>query len=463
MSELFELVQGPAAWAVKSGLTEREIVLLGEGASGLTGTDGESYCYYADSGSALEDVDETQWRRAHSLLRFATREDRQAYLESRDWWQWARERGPVVPDESSAGGLPALFELKLSAGLTGSSAEGTFGGKDGKRLGVYSASFNGADPVTRDLRLSGVDWGRFEAELFYLNVRSWRDYETRSLDGLSWSLEYKNLARTLASGSNAYPPDGADAPTPEFGRMVLAVERLMGASFWPGFVTRAALDAIPDERDRVEHALLAAMRAWAEETASHGTDPAALTEGVFEKELVAHLGQLVDARRQVRLRPTATQPAALSDWPGVGDLDVKVDLPGGAAWVELKWAKSADTLHNCLWDAAKLASALREGRARHGYLLAGVPVSEFKRAGRRPRLFGRHVRGGSSLVDDHKSWWAAWEQENSRTYPASIPTPIVTTPVGGTRLDVEGYEPWLLILVRVFAPGTDRFPASTAT
>lgn len=44
-------------------------------------------------------------------------------------------------------------------------------------------------------------------------------------------------------------------------RLLLAAERLAGRSLWPGFDVRAALETITDDRERVEHLLLSAVRA----------------------------------------------------------------------------------------------------------------------------------------------------------------------------------------------------------
>lgn len=58
--------------------------------------------------------------------------------------------------------------------------------------------------------------------------------------------------------------------SPEFKRLLLVIGRLLGFDVWPGIDPVDALAAIPDERDRVEHLLRAAIRAWAAVGRSRG-------------------------------------------------------------------------------------------------------------------------------------------------------------------------------------------------
>jgi len=269
-------------------------------------------------------------------------------------------------------------------------------------------------------------------------------------NGLMWSMSYQPGGRRIAAGgSNAYPPDGDGAdPTAEFVRLLLAVERLLGRRLWGGFDVRGALDAIPDERDRVEHLLLYAARAWADDFEADGGDPAALTEGKFERALLPYVQQLTAARRQVDVNGRMPH-----GWPQVGKLDLELTAPNPSIWIELKWAKAANTLHNCLWDAGKVAQAQREQTARHGYLLAGAPVGQWQSRRAPASLFDVSCHQGRSLVDDYFSWWEAWFTESQKTYPHRLPTPIVTVPVGRVRCEPPSGEPWLIKLARVEAPG----------
>src|SRR4051812_24510253 len=71
----------------------------------------------------------------------------------------------------------------------------------------------------------------------------------------------------------------------------------------------------------------------------------------------------------------ASRSLTLRSWPQVGPVDLA--FPGDVA-VELKWAKGGDTLGNCAWDVAKLASALVEREAKGAILVAGAPASHWR-------------------------------------------------------------------------------------
>ncbi len=91
-------------------------------------------------------------------------------------------------------------------------------------------------------------------------------------------------------------------------------------------------------------------------------------------------------------------------------------------WLELKWCKRRDTFGNCLWDAAKLAAAVRQGRARQGYLLVGAPAAVWE--GKLPpeaRVTGVSAHQGAALVEDYSSWWGWWCEESRTSYPRRLP------------------------------------------
>lgn len=157
-----------------------------------------------------------------------------------------------------------------------------------------------------------------------------------------------------AGGAGAYPPAGDDEVTPEFARMGLAAERLIERAIWGGFRSAKDLKTIPDERDRVEHLLLAALRAWGAEIEEAGTDPAALKEADLGRGLAEPLSKLTTCR------PQAAVNGRMADWPRVGAVDIELDRP--STWVELKWVETANDLHNCLWEPARWRRRNARGR-----------------------------------------------------------------------------------------------------
>lgn len=177
----------------------------------------------------------------------------------------------------------------------------------------------------------------------------------------------------------------------------------------------------------------------------------ALIESQFEKGLLPHLQALTSARRQVNINDL------MVGWPRVGRLDIELSGPSRPTWLELKWTKGANELHNCLWDAGKIAQALREAKAHYGFLVAGAPIREWSRGNLASRLFEVSNHQGHSLIADYPSWWSFWASENANTYPLELPTPVITVPVGRVRLPGLGGDPWMVRVARVEAPGDDHY------
>lgn len=461
MTSTFLSEHGPEAAATRARFRDVQVAFRGEGGSVVLGQDGPTFCVFTHDGTALDmladgEVSELDWRRASTIRRFATIGDRDMFLATQPWHlpaQAVDERHPAAQPPLARG----HFELRLYAGMTNSEVSVKIGVRDGRLAALCAIAVDERPEVRFDVDVPPDEWARFEAELRLLDVSRWRDFGTRAMDGLMWSMTYELAGRRIAAGgSNAYPPDGDGTdPTAEFVRLLLAVGRLVGRQLWDGFDVRGALTAIPDERDRVEHLLLGAVRAWADDFEAGGGDPASLTETRFEQALLPYVTQLTAARSQVDVNGRMPQ-----GWPQVGKLDLELTAPNPAAWVELKWAKTANTLHNCLWDAGKVAQAQRERAASHGYLLAGAPVRQWQSSRAPTSLFGVSCHEAESLVDDYPSWWQAWFTENQNTYPHKLPTPVVTMPVGQIRCAPPGREPWLITLARVEAPGyVDYTPA----
>jgi hypothetical protein len=436
--------------------------MAGEGVGADVGRDGETFCVVTDGGTLLDmmpddDVSEMDWRRASSIRRFAIEQERDDYVAARGWP--ARTSDSTDAPRAS---IPGRFHFRLQAGMTNSDARVFAGMTDeGKLYGRLRATLADRREVREDVFLAADEWARFEAELRLLNPWRWQDFGVGAVDGLNWEMQHKLGSRvdSDARGVNAYPPDGDPDVTPEFLRMLLATERLFGRSVWPGFEMADALDDIPDERDRVEHLLLAGVRSWAEEAEEAGADPSAMKEIDFEKALLPHLRHLdASARNQVTLRETTRQSAMLDQWPGVGSLDIAVDVSSGPVWVELKWAKEADTLHNCTWDAAKLARAVRDRKASYGYLLAGAPVSEWDQELRCSGLFGVSTHLEDSIVSGYgEKWWPRFAKESQAAYPRLLPCPIITVPVGRVVVRSPKGVDWQVRLARVEAPGEAEF------
>jgi hypothetical protein len=115
-------------------------------------------------------------------------------------------------------------------------------------------------------------------------------------------------------------------------------------------------------------------------TATGMTTYAASTDGpvrerefqaVFVSALESALSQVTDA---VRAKPNFG--IKLEEWPGVGPVDVAV-VSGGdpTVFFELKWGHG--TLHNCVWDLEKLATAVATRTDVAAFLLAGAPPADW--------------------------------------------------------------------------------------
>lgn len=223
--------------------------------------------------------------------------------------------------------------------------------------------------------------------------------------------------------------------------------------------------SIMDDAARDEHALLSAIRSWAQELSDVGGLPGDRRESAFQRELVPHLEGLFEhVAIERRLKGGSDGGAVLARWPNVGALDLELgQQPGSNAWVELKWTKRGGELANCAWDAAKLAEALRSERAQRAYLVAGAPVSAWEKPGDARRLFESSLFDGDQIVTRFPTWWAKWMTEGAAVGLEDLPTPIMTTPVGSARVLVDGGEDWEIRVARVDAPGNGRVPIITSS
>lgn len=441
---------GPEAAATVGRWTDERYVVGGEGGSVTEGRDGDTYCLHIDSATAVDlfaedDADERDWRRASRVLRFASAEDRETYVSVR----WGEPEALQRPAHSVAASQePEIsLDLNLYAGQTNTQIDFSLKGKE--RL-TYSAESIDLPRAELQTTARSDEVERFVAELRLLGASSWRQFEARAVDGLLWTLTATGGLSVNAGGANAYPPHGEGRPTPTFGRLLLAAERLLGRELWLS-ARPSVLETIPDPRDRVEHLILAACRSWSAGWDRETGDPAALTERKFQKALHRHLLELTQTDSEAR--------PSLADWDP-GNVDFVLEPERVPTWLELKWCKRPSTFGQCLWDAAKVAAAVRQGRARHGYLLVGAPAAVWE--GRLPleaRVTGVSAHPGTSLVDDYPSWWGWWCEETRTTYPRQLPTPVMTTPVGRVRHFGLPGSPWELRLIRAEAPGGETYAA----
>ena len=448
-------------------MRDRRAVFMGEGMSVSVGNDGPTACVVIDSTTALDhlepdDVSEQDWRSAHTLLRFADVQARDDFISAQDWQVRARQGGRAVPrGDLLEEHLDGLVSLSMTAGMTNSEVHVSATCSGQQAIGKFSIALpaRGVGIVSANdesrvgaLTLPMDQWARFVAEMRLLDDGRWTRYEPQAVDGLRWTYSRQPDGPDQAGGYNAYPPVGAGPEqTPEFIRLQLAVERLIGRQLWPGYDARAGLQTISDEDDRTQHLLLHALRCWAAEFEDAGGDPMAIRETAFEQTLAPHLRALVATRTQVQIK------GLLDGWPGVGSLDVELLEGDEAAWVELKWAKKADTLHNSVWDTAKLAQAIREHAAGSGYLVAGAPEAQWNKNTAYRRLFDVSCHHDTQLLTEYASSWRAWHAENTRTFPKVLPTPIITLPVGDVRFNAPDGEQWIIRVALVHALGTGTY------
>lgn len=152
-----------------------------------------------------------------------------------------------------------------------------------------------------------------------------------------------------------------------------------------------------------------------------------------------------DLQRAVEAASGArSSPVRLEHWPGVGSVDVM--FPGQTA-IELKWCKSGDTLANCAWDIAKLASALAEDEIEAGLIVAGAPASHWASSASGVELFDAITYEGDELVRRYESWWRFWCKDVV-TRPINLPQATSIAPADRIPIELDG-EPFELRMARV--------------
>lgn len=168
--------------------------------------------------------------------------------------------------------------------------------------------------------------------------------------------------------------------------------------------------------------------------AAHGKSPCALRERDLQSALQNATGALPASLR-------------LQRWPGVGPLDLR--LPDGIG-LELKWAVSGDTLCNCAWDIAKLATGIAAGEIESGFLVAGAPQLHWTSRAPGTELLESAVYPDPAIVNEYESWWRFWCRD-VKTQPQALPRLIETIEVARVKVAL-GSEPFSICITEVRVP-----------
>ena len=204
--------------------------------------------------------------------------------------------------------------------------------------------------------------------------------------------------------------------------------------------------------------VLSACTGWLRDLSEAGTNCSDLKESDLQAALFERMTNASGLRKELDIQSKGDQPGAIPGW-NPGGVDLVVDSDDGDVWIELKWAKSYGTLFNCLWDAAKLAGAVRAGAAAGGFLVAGAPASEWEKDHPYHDLFTFHSWESGSIVEEFSKDWLGWLDENEDTFPTEVVDPIQILPVGYVR---GGADDWEIRVARVIAPGNSTIAITRA-
>ena len=150
-------------------------------------------------------------------------------------------------------------------------------------------------------------------------------------------------------------------------------------------------------------------------------------------------------RAMEQVRAVASRAVMLEHWPRVGAIDL-LD-PHGRQAVELKWAKSGDTLCNSAWDVAKLATALVEERIADAWIAAGAPIAHWEAHAPGVELFAPAAYEGDALIGRYESWWRLWCKDVG-TRPTHRPEGFSVSRTIAVPVTLDG-EPFELRAARV--------------
>ena len=152
---------------------------------------------------------------------------------------------------------------------------------------------------------------------------------------------------------------------------------------------------------------------------------------IVERDLeTSFVAVLRDARATV----SPQSRIVLEDWPGVGCVDLALRDDRSTALVELKWG--AGTLYNCVWDAAKLASAVARGACDAGYLVAGAPTAEWESAPG-AALFLDAEWESAELLSSYRRHWNFWFADVT-THPRRLPARVKTEAIAAQPMRIHG-------------------------
>ncbi|MCB0829147.1 MAG: hypothetical protein KDB62_10105, partial [Solirubrobacterales bacterium] len=175
--------------------------------------------------------------------------------------------------------------------------------------------------------------------------------------------------------------------------------------------------------------ILACLEDWMKDVRVESAAFGAMDEKAFQVALGEQLAKSRDVVVEKYLKNRGDGRPVLPGW-APGGLDLEVSGTDGPSWLELKWVKGYGDLYRCVWDLAKLATAVRYGIATEGFLVAGAPVAEWDKDHPYKELFRFSSHTGRSLFLGYEKDWREWYDERKSTYPTVIPSQISTVPVG---------------------------------
>lgn len=152
---------------------------------------------------------------------------------------------------------------------------------------------------------------------------------------------------------------------------------------------------------------------------------------------------------------------AVPTWPSAGPFDLGVlRADGERALFELKWwgadpAKRYETL----WDACKLASAVRHGLAAEAYLVAGAPAAAWWPGDDMTGLYESGEHDIEALCSIATSWWTSPKHDET-----VVPALVHTTPIArSVPLELAGTRHELRCCAVAPGEGDFRVPARKRT
>jgi hypothetical protein len=138
-------------------------------------------------------------------------------------------------------------------------------------------------------------------------------------------------------------------------------------------------------------------------------------------------------------------------------VDVALAWPGRLpVLLELKCGHGVNAAGECVWEAAKLAFALQCAKTTDAYLLAGAPVSDWRRPIRGAELFATGQHDIALLRVLYGDSWRQWENRND-PQPTELPRSFHTESIHSAGLEVGGTE-WEVRLAAVVADDAARVP-----